>query len=96
VSDRKCSSCGGEIVRCPHVGRVAWDHVTIRADGSCAYQHAADGPPSDPSDLSVPLRRRPEPDRLRYLAAKLLEGDGHRVSVALALEVIASELDPVD
>ena len=91
-----CGSCGGEIVRCPHVRRVAWDHVTIPGDGPCAHQHSADGPASDPSlPGAIVLRRRPDPDRLRYLASRLLEGDGSRVSVALALEVMAGdEIEP--
>jgi hypothetical protein len=40
----------------------------------------------------IGIRRRTIPDRLAYLAGKLREGDRHRESVALALEVLADEI----
>ncbi|HEY6493300.1 MAG TPA: hypothetical protein VIZ43_08515 [Trebonia sp.] len=59
MSEPACASCHGEIVRCPHVRRVAWDHVTIPGDGPCAHQHSADGPASDPSQPgAITLRVR--------------------------------------
>lgn len=44
-------------------------------------------------NLTIHLERRSLPDRLRYLAGKLTDGTSP-VSVALALETLAVELDP--
>ncbi len=41
----------------------------------------------------IRLQRRPDPARLRYLAAKLREGGQNRAAVMLALEVMADEIE---
>ena len=44
-------------------------------------------------NLPVHLQRRPLPEQLRYLAAKLANGTASPGVVALALQVIADEQD---
>jgi hypothetical protein len=46
----------------------------------------------DETGREVRLIRRTKPEQLRYLAAKLREGDKWRVPVSLALEVLADEI----
>jgi hypothetical protein len=61
--------------------RVPCAHVLT--NGECEWH----GRPA----AEIPVRQRPDPGRLRYLAAKLTEG-GHETAVALALHVLADEL----
>jgi len=74
------------------------DYGEDQARAALARFNAEHGQPGDArlseatGSQPVPLSLRSEPDRLRHLAAKLLEGDQNRSPVALALEVMADEI----
>jgi hypothetical protein len=49
-----------------------------------------------PAEAVVELRRRTPAGQMRYLAAKLSEGERWRLPVALALEILAEETDAAE